>query len=80
MSNNSDKIKSEVEWLKHDVIKNDYQIIKSGRSVLNLPKHELYSTSHSSIVNYNINVKNNYPENHLTQLNLIFIVILKCLN
>lgn len=65
MSNNhSDKIKSDVDWLKHDCnVKHDYQLVKSGKSVFNLPKHQIYSTTHNSIQNYFINPKNNYSQN-----------------
>jgi len=38
MSTNSDKIKKEVDFLKTDAnIKNDYQLIKSGKNIYNLP-------------------------------------------
>jgi hypothetical protein len=37
---NSEKVKSESNFLKHDTNeKNDYMLLKSGRNVLNLPKY-----------------------------------------
>jgi len=39
-NNNSDKIKADVDFLKTDAnVKHDYQLVKNGRSVFNLPKH-----------------------------------------
>ena len=64
MSNsNSDIIKSQVDFLKHDVVKHEYQLIKSNKSVFNLKKSQIYNTTHSGIQNYFINPKNNYSSN-----------------
>ena len=60
---NSDRIKQDVDFLRHDVnLKNDYQLVKSGRSVLNLKKEQLFKTSHGQVLNYFLNCKNNYSE------------------
>ena len=60
---NSDKIKQDVDFLRHDVnLKNEYQLVKSGRSVLNLKKEQLFKTSHGQVLNYFLNCKNNYSE------------------
>ena len=60
---NSDKIKQDIDFLRHDVnLKNDYQLVKSGRSVLNLKKEQLFKTLHGQVLNYFLNCKNNYCE------------------
>jgi len=61
--NTSDKIKSECDFLRHDAINSnhDYQLVKSGKSVFNFKKHQLYNTTHNPIQNLFINPKNNYP-------------------
>ena len=59
----SDKIKSESEFLKFDNnFKNDYVLVKSGKSMFNIKKEQFYNINHNNVVNYNINVKNNYAE------------------
>jgi len=63
-SSTSDKIKRDVDFLKHEAnIKHDFQLVKAGKKVLNLPKHQLYSTTHAPIHNYFINPKNGYSAN-----------------
>ncbi len=60
-NNNSDKIKADVDFLKTDAnVKHDYQLVKNGKSVFNLPKHQIYNTTHNPIQNFFINPKNNY--------------------
>ena len=60
--NNSEKVKSECDFLKHDAnLNHDYQLVKSGKSVYNFKKHQLYNTTHNPIQNFFINPKNNYP-------------------
>ena len=60
----SDIIKDQVPFLRHEVNhKHDYQLIKSGKSVYNFSKKQLYSTTHQNIQNYFINPKNNYSSN-----------------
>ena len=60
-NNNSDLIKQSVDFLRHDSnVKYDYQLLKSGRNVFNLPKHQIYNTTHNPIQNFFINPKNNY--------------------
>jgi hypothetical protein len=61
--NSTDLIKQQVDFLKHDANhKHDYQLLKNGKSLFNLPKHQIYNTTHSPIQNYFINPKNNYSE------------------
>ena len=49
-SSTSDKIKQDVDFLKHEAnIKHDFQLVKAGKKVLNLPKHQLYSTTHVGV-------------------------------
>ena len=62
MSGNSDKNKAEVDFLKFENNeKNDYILIKSGKNIYNLPKSQVYSTTHAQTHDYFINAKNNYP-------------------
>ena len=59
----SDKIKEQVDFLRVDNIsKQEYMLIKTGKQVLNLPKHQISKTTHAPIHNYFINPKNNYSE------------------
>ena len=62
MSGNSDKVKSEVDFLKHESNeKNDYVLMKSGRSVYNLPKNQVYGTTHSQTHDYFVLPKSSNP-------------------
>lgn len=58
---NSIKVK-EIDFLKHDVNQNEYQMVKSGKSLLNLPKHQIYNQHHSSIHDFTLNPKNSIAE------------------
>jgi hypothetical protein len=58
---NSDNVKK-IDFLKHDVNQNEYQMVKSGKTVLNLPKHQLYNHHHSTIHEFVINSKTSIPK------------------
>ena len=60
-NNNSHKVK-EVEWLKHDVNQNEYQMVKSGKNLYNFRKEQIYNQHHSSIHDFTLNPKNSIPE------------------
>ena len=61
MSNSSDKIKNDVDFLKHDSnVNHDYVMVKSGKTLLNLPKKQVYATKHAKIDNFFISPLNNY--------------------
>ena len=61
MSNSSDKIKNDVDFLKHDSnVNHDYVMIKSGKKLLNLHKKQVYATKHAKIDNFFISPQNNY--------------------
>ena len=63
MSNNSDKIKAEVDFLKTDHnYKNDYTLVKSGKTILNLKKEQFYNINHNQVQNYFITAKNGHAE------------------
>jgi hypothetical protein len=61
---NSENVKK-VNFLRHDVnLHHNYELIKSGRNVLNLPKEQVYNQHHSSIHDFTLNPKNtiaDYP-------------------
>jgi hypothetical protein len=60
---NSDKIKSSVDFLKTDQnYKNEYQLVKANKTILNLKKQQLFNTTHGQVLNYFINPKNGYAE------------------
>jgi hypothetical protein len=70
----SDKIKENVPMLRHDSNYNhDYQLIKAGKNVLNLPKHQVYNTLHRRVENYFINCKNNYSTNPFNTVSSFFL-------
>ena len=76
MTSNSDKIKQDVYFLRHDVnLKNEYQLVKSGRSVLNLKKEQLFKTSHGQVLNYFLIVRITTANIHLMVL-VHFMLIL----
>ncbi len=59
---NADNFKK-VSFLKHDVNHHhNYELIKSGRQVLNLPKEQVYNQHHSSIHDFTLNPKNTVAE------------------
>ena len=61
--NNSDAIKQSVDFLRTDnSYQNDYTLVKSGKSILNLKKEQFYNINHNQVENYFINCKNNYAE------------------
>lgn len=60
---NSENVKKNVPFLKHDVNScHSYELIKSNKQVLNLPKEQIYNQHHSSIHDFTLNAKNNYSE------------------
>ena len=58
---NSENTKK-IDFLKHDVNHNEYQMVKSGKNVYNLPKHQLYNQHHSTIHDFTLNPKNSISE------------------
>ena len=60
---NSDNVKKNVPFLKHDTCnEHNYELVKSGKQILNLPKHQLYQQHHSSIHDFTLNCKNTFSE------------------
>ena len=60
---NSDNVKKNVSFLKHDCCTDhDYQLIKSGKQVLNLPKQQVYQQHHSSLHDFTLNCKNTFSD------------------
>jgi len=60
---NSENVKKNVSFLKHDVNHHHaYELIKSGKQVLNLPKEQIYNQHHSSIHDFTLNAKNTFSE------------------
>jgi hypothetical protein len=57
-----DKVKENTDFLKHEVVKNEYVMLKNGKSVYNLPKHQVYGTSHNPTIDFFIQPKNSYNE------------------
>ena len=59
---NSDNVKK-IPFLKMDVNQHhSYELIKSGKSVLNLPNHQIYNQHHSTIHDFTLNPKNNVSD------------------
>ena len=59
---NSDNVKK-VNFLRHDVnLHHSYELIKSGKQVLNLPKEQIYNQHHSTIHDFTLNPKNTVPD------------------
>ena len=58
---NSENTKK-VDFLKFDVNQNEYQLVKSGKSIYNLPKHQIYNQHHSTIHDFTLNPKNTYSD------------------
>ena len=64
MNNHIDKVRSEVDFLRHDnQFKHEYQMVKSNKSIYNFKKSQLFDIHHSGIKNYFVNPKNNYSSN-----------------
>jgi hypothetical protein len=60
---NSENVKKNVPFLKHDVCSHhSYELIKSGKQILNLPKEQVYNQHHSSIHDFSISAKNTYSD------------------
>jgi len=57
---NIEKLSQAADFLKLEVKKDDYQLVKSGKSVYNLKKHQLYGLSHSPTIDFFLIPKNNY--------------------
>ena len=61
MNNNIENIKKNVSFLNCDTnLKHDYKSIKVGRSDYNVPKHQLWEASNTSVLDYFIQPKNIY--------------------
>ena len=59
---NSENVKK-VPFLKHDVnLHHSYELIKTNKHILNLPKHQLYNQHHSTIHDFTLNPKNSLSE------------------
>ena len=59
---NSENVKK-VPFLKHDVnLHHSYELLKTGKHILNLKKEQLYNQHHSSIHDFTINCKNTFNE------------------
>jgi hypothetical protein len=70
----SDRIKKEVDWLKIDTnLKHDYQVMKMGKNVLNLPKHQIYNTHHGTVKDYFINPTNSYSSNPFNSISSFYV-------
>ena len=55
---NSDNTKK-IDFLRHDINQHtDYQLVKSNKSIYNLPKHQIYGQHHSTLHDFTINCKN----------------------
>ena len=60
---NSDNVKKNVPFLKHDTgYLHAYEKVPAGKTILNLPKEQIYNQHHSSIHDFTLNPKNNYNE------------------
>ena len=60
---NSENVKKNVPFLKHDVnCHHAYELIKTGKQVLNLPKDQVYNQHHSSIHDFTLNPKNTFSD------------------
>ena len=63
MSNNSENVKKNVPFLKHDVnCLHSYQLVKTDKHMLNLNKETLYNQHHSTIHDYTLNPSNTFGE------------------
>lgn len=71
---NSDKVKDNVDFLKHEVVKNDYIMLKNGKSLYNLPKHQVYGTVHNPTIDFFIQPKNSYNSNPFGSNNSNFFI------
>ena len=60
---NSENVKKNVPFLKHDVnCLHSYQLVKTDRHVLNLNKETIYNQHHSTIHDYTLNPSNTFGE------------------
>lgn len=58
-----DNIKSSVEFLSPDTnINNDYKLVRTRKSVFNVPKKQLNEASNVKVVDYFIQPKNQFNE------------------
>jgi len=63
MATNQDKVKSSVDFLKHDTnLHHDYQLIRNNKKVYNFEKKKIYSTTHSTKHDFMLIPKNNIPD------------------